>query len=83
MDEIFDCLRKATFYLKLDFKAGFHKIRVKNEDVEKTDLNTKFGHYEFLVMPVGLCNALATSKLLMNAIFGMSLTYYMLFILRI
>ena len=53
----------------MDLKVGFHQIRVRPEDIEKTAFKTKYGHFEFLVMPMGLCNAPATFQSLMNRIF--------------
>lgn len=53
-DEMFDRIGKAKVFSKLDLKAGFHQIRVRNEDIEKTAFKTKYGSYEFLVMPMGL-----------------------------
>ena len=66
---MFDLLGEAKVFSKMDLKTGFHQIRVKPEDIEKTAVNTKYGQFEYLVMPMGLCNAPSTFQSLMNTIF--------------
>ena len=68
-DEMFDLLGEAKVFSKMDLKTGFHQIRVKTEDIEKTAFNTKYGQFEYLVMPMGLCNAPSTFQSLMSTIF--------------
>ena len=50
-DEMFDRLGDAKYFTKLDLKTEFNQIRVNPTDIEKTAFNTKYGQYEYLVMP--------------------------------
>ena len=69
IDDLFDQLRGARVYSKIDFRTGYHQLRVRDTDTPKTAFRARYGHFEFTVMPFGLTNAQAAFMDLMHRVF--------------
>ena len=69
IDDLFDQLRGAQVYSKIDLRTGYHQLRVRETDIPKTEFKTRYGHFKFTVMPFRLTNALAAFIDLMHRVF--------------
>ena len=69
IEDLFDQLQGAKCFSKIDLRSGYHQLRVKDSDVQKTTFSTRYRLFEFLVMPFGLTNAPSVFMAFMNRVF--------------
>ena len=70
IDNAFNQLSGAIVFPKIDMRSEYHQLKIKPLDVPKTVFWTRYGHYEFLVMPFSLMNEPAAFIDLMNIVFS-------------
>ena len=69
IDDLFDQLRGARVYSKIDLRTGYHQLRVRETDISETAFRTRYEHFEFTVMPFGMTNAPAAFMDLIHRVF--------------
>ena len=68
ISDIIERVNGAKYFTKLDLRSAYNLVRIREGDEYKTAFRTKFGHYEYLVMPFGLKNAPATFQAFINTV---------------
>jgi hypothetical protein len=68
IDDLFDQLKDAKIFSKIDIRLGYHQVRIKDEDFNNTSFIKRYVHYEFIVVPFGLSNAPVVFMCLMNGV---------------
>jgi hypothetical protein len=69
IDDLFDQLRGACMFSKMDLRSGYHQLKVQECDIPKTALVSRYGLYEFTVMSFGLTNAPVYFMYMMDKVF--------------
>ncbi|GKC75277.1 putative nucleotidyltransferase, ribonuclease H, partial [Tanacetum coccineum] len=68
IDDLFDHMQGLQFFSKIDLRSGYHQLRVQEDDNLKTVFKTRYGHFEFTIMPFGLTIAPTIFMDLMNIV---------------
>jgi hypothetical protein len=69
IDDLFDQLKDAKIFSKIDLRFGYLQVRINEEDINKTTFRIRYNHYEFTVVLFGLSNAPTVFMCLMNGVF--------------
>ena len=76
--DLFDQLTVAKIFSKIDLRYGYHQVWIKDEDIHKNAFKTRYGNYEFVVLPFELTNAPSMFMLLMKNVLSKYLDKFVL-----
>lgn len=74
--EALDRLGRAKKFTQLDLTNAYYRIRIAEGDEWRTAFRTRYGHFEYQVMPFGLSNAPATFQGIINKILSEKLDVF-------
>jgi hypothetical protein len=69
IDDLFDQLKGACVFSKIDLRSGYHQLKIRASDIPKTTFITRYDQYGYTVMSFGLTNAPTYFMYLMNKVF--------------
>jgi hypothetical protein len=69
IDDLFDQLKGACVFLKIDLRSGYHQLKIRASDIPKIAFLTRYGLYKYTIMSFGLTNEPAYFMYLMNKVF--------------
>ena len=69
IDMLMDQIGGAKYFSTIDLRSGYHQMRISEENIPKTAFSTRYGHYEYTVVPFGLTNAPAAFMSITNDVF--------------
>jgi hypothetical protein len=78
IDDIFDQMKGENIFPKIDLRSDYHQVRIKEENINKTTFKTRYGHYEFTVVPFGISNSPTIFMCLMNEVLREYLEKFMI-----
>ena len=78
IDDLFDQLRGAQVYFRIDLHTGYHQLSVREADIPKTMFRMRYGHFEFTVMPFELTNAPVAFMDLIHRVFQPYLDHFVM-----
>ncbi len=69
IDDLLEQAAGCMYFSKIDLRQGYYQVKISPEDIPKTAFQTRLGHFEWVVLPLGLTNAPATFMGMMNHVF--------------
>jgi hypothetical protein len=69
IEDLFDQMKGENVFSKIDWRSGYHQLKIQESDIPKTIFRTRYGLYEYIVMSSGLTNAATYFMYLMNKVF--------------